>query len=128
LKNHDGKNKVFLLKNVLYSFKESPRAWFRRFTKAIVSSGYKQSQGENTLFIKHFITCKLILLLVYVDDIIIATDDKVEKLAAQFEMKDLEKLKYFLGIERGYLFKKRDFRLKENMNWVETSKLGCRTS
>jgi len=46
----------------------------------MVSLGYKQSQGNNTLFIKHFITGKLILLLVYVNDMIIAGDDETKKL------------------------------------------------
>ncbi|XP_020219625.1 uncharacterized protein LOC109802619 [Cajanus cajan] len=30
-----------------------PRAWFGRFTKAMVSLGYRQSQGDHTLFIKN---------------------------------------------------------------------------
>nr|KYP37079.1 Retrovirus-related Pol polyprotein from transposon TNT 1-94 [Cajanus cajan] len=92
------RNKVCLLKKALYGLKQSPRAWFGRFTKAMVSLGYRQSQGDHTLFIKHSSTGKLTLLLVYVDDMIIAGDDETEKLAlkeklaAQFEMKDLGKL------------------------------------
>ena len=45
----------------------------------------------------------------YVDNIIIQSDDLVdkqflrEKLATKFEMKDFGKLKYFLGIEVAYL-------------------------
>jgi len=60
------------------------------------------------LFIKHSQDGKLTLLLVYVNDIIITGNDELEKqtlrerLAAQFEMKDLGKLKYFLGIEVAY--------------------------
>ncbi|XP_068476657.1 uncharacterized mitochondrial protein AtMg00810-like [Phaseolus vulgaris] len=51
---------------------------------------------------------KLTLLLVYVNDMIITSDDENEKqtlserLTAQFEMKDLGKLKYFFGIEVAY--------------------------
>ena len=99
----NGGNKVCRLKKALYGLKQSPRAWFGRFTQAMVSLGYKQSQGDHTLFIKHSQDGKLTLLLVYVDDIIIAGDDELEKqtlrerLVAQFEMKDLRKLKYFLG-------------------------------
>jgi hypothetical protein len=47
-------------------------------------------------------------LIVYVDDIIIAGDDLIEKdmlrkrLTVEFEIKKLEKLKYFLGIKVAY--------------------------
>jgi len=74
----------------------------------MVSLGSKQSQGGHTLLMKHFVTSKLTLLLVYVDDMIIEGDDEIEKLtlkeklAAQFEMKDLEKLKCYLRIVVGY--------------------------
>ena len=92
------------LKKALYDLKQSHRAWFGRFTQAMVSLGYRQSQSDHTMFIKHSLNGKLILLLVYVDDMIITGDDEIkkqtlkERLTAQFEMKDLGKLKYFLGI------------------------------
>lgn len=47
-------------------------------------------------------------MIVYVDDIIIAGDDLIEKdmlrkrLTVEFEIKKLEKLKYFLGIKMVY--------------------------
>jgi len=41
----------------------------------------KQSQGNHTLFIKHPLTSKLTILLVYVDNMIIAADEEKEKLA-----------------------------------------------
>jgi len=61
---HGGRNQLCLQKKVLYGLKQSPRAWFGRFTKALVSLGYKESQGDHTLFMKHFITGKLTLLVV----------------------------------------------------------------
>ncbi|RDX96277.1 Copia protein, partial [Mucuna pruriens] len=85
-----------------------PRAWFERFAQIMISLGYKQSQGDHTLFIKHSPDGKLTLLLVYVDDMIIIGDDEIEKLtlkeklATQFEMKELGKLKYFLEIKVAY--------------------------
>ena len=75
----NGGNKVCRLKKVLYSLKQSSRAWFGKFTQVMVSLGYKQSQGDHTHFIKHSQDGKLTLLLVYVDDIIIAGDDELEK-------------------------------------------------
>ncbi len=48
---------------------------------------------------------KITLLIVYVDDIMVTSDDKEkmallkERLAREFEIKDLGRLKYFLGIK-----------------------------
>ena len=56
-------------------------------------------------FIKHSILGGVTTLIVYVDDIIVTGNDEKEKntlkqcLAKEFEIKDLGKLKYFLGIE-----------------------------
>ena len=71
----------------------------------MIANGYKQSQGNHTLFIKHSISGGVTSLIVYVDDIIVTGNDEKEKntlkqcLAKEFEIKDLGKLKYFLGIE-----------------------------
>jgi len=60
---------------------------------------------------KHSPKGKLTLLLVYVDDVIVARDDEhekqilKEKLVTKFEMKNLRKLKYFLRIKVAYLKK-----------------------
>ena len=45
--------KVCKLKKALYGLKQSPRAWFDRFNKAMISFGYQQSNADHTLFIKH---------------------------------------------------------------------------
>ncbi|RDY00930.1 hypothetical protein CR513_15813, partial [Mucuna pruriens] len=106
--SHNVKNKVCRLKKALYGLKQSPRAWFGRFAQVMISLGYRQSQGDHTLFIKHSPNGKLTLLLVCVDDMIVTSDDEIEKLnlkeklATQVEMKELGKLKYFLGIEVAY--------------------------
>ena len=92
------------LRKTLYGLKQSSRAWFGRFTKAMTKFGYKQSNSDHTLFLKKQrgrITC----LIIYVDDMIITGDDREEicalkkQLSYEFEMKDLGQLKYFLGIE-----------------------------
>ena len=41
--------------------------------------GYKQSQGDHTLFIKHSTTRGVTVLLVYVNDIIATGNDEREK-------------------------------------------------
>nr|GEX12275.1 putative ribonuclease H-like domain-containing protein [Tanacetum cinerariifolium] len=92
------------LKKSLYGLKQSPRAWFGRFTLAMRKYGFKQINSDHTLFLKQkgkLVTC----LIIYVDDMIITGNDEEEmtrlrkNLFKEFEMKDLGRLKYFLGIE-----------------------------
>ena len=57
------------------------------------------------MFYKHLVDGKIVTLIVYVDDIILTGDDidRMEKLkrvlAIEFEVKDLDLLRYFLGME-----------------------------
>ena len=72
-------NKVCWLKKALYGLKQSPCAWFGRFAKVMIANGYKQSQVDHTLFIKHSISRGVTTLIVYVDDIIVTGNDEKEK-------------------------------------------------
>ncbi|XP_073121790.1 uncharacterized protein [Henckelia pumila] len=96
---------VCMLKKSLYGLKQSPRAWFERFTKFVRSQDYYQGQSDHTLYTKRSNSGKISVLIVYVDDIILTGDDIEEthrlkkSLSREFEMKDLGQLKYFLGIE-----------------------------
>ena len=72
-------NKVCKLKKALYGLKQSTRAWFGRFPKVMKEFGYKQSQGDHTLFIKDFAAGGVTAHLVYVDDIIVTGNDEREK-------------------------------------------------
>jgi hypothetical protein len=95
---------VCKLQRALYGLKQSPRAWFGRFSQAMKKYGFRQSNSDHTLFLKHQ-QGKVTALIVYVDDMIITGDDAEEidklqkQLATEFEMKNLGGLKYFLGIE-----------------------------
>ena len=95
---------VCKLKRSLYGLKQSPRAWFGRFSNAMRSYGYKQSDSDHTLFLKHD-QGKITALIIYVDDMVITGNDRQEmknleeRLSKEFEMKNLGGLKYFLGIE-----------------------------
>jgi hypothetical protein len=98
------KPKVCRLKKSLYGLKQSPQAWFGRFTKLMRAFGYRQSNWDHTLFLKHR-DGKITALIVYVDDMVVTGNDPAEQaalknyLSTEFEMKDLGSLKYFLGIE-----------------------------
>ena len=57
------------------------------------------------MFYNHSVDGKIVILIMYVDDIIFTGDDidEMEKLkrvlANEFEVKDLDFLRYFLGME-----------------------------
>ncbi|RVW81474.1 Retrovirus-related Pol polyprotein from transposon RE1 [Vitis vinifera] len=96
--------KVCKLKKSLYGLKQSPRAWFGRFTKSMRAFGYRQSNSDHTLFLKKQ-HGKITAFIVYVDDMVVIGNDPEERKALQnylskeFEMKNLGPLKYFFGIE-----------------------------
>ena len=98
------KGVVCRLRKALYGLKQSPRAWFGRFTSSMKKFRYVQSHLDHTLFLKQQ-NGKLTALIIYIDDMIVTSDDQKEiqrlqkYLATKFEMKELGELKYLLGIE-----------------------------
>lgn len=100
----DDQTKVCRLRKSLYGLKQAPRCWFAKLTSALKSFGFKQSYSDYSLF-AYIKDGKSLRVLVYVDDLVIAGNDleMLTKFKAYlskcFKMKDLGKLKYFLGIE-----------------------------
>ncbi|KAG7554673.1 Reverse transcriptase RNA-dependent DNA polymerase [Arabidopsis suecica] len=97
-------SKVCRLRKSLYGLKQAPRCWFSKLSTALREFGFKQSYQDYSLFTLNRGTT-VIHMLVYVDDFVIAGNnlDAInhfkEQLSKCFHMKDLGKLKYFLGIE-----------------------------
>lgn len=54
----------------LYGLKQAPKAWNDRFTKFLLSLGFKPSYADPSMFVKHDDT-SIVILLLYVDDIIL---------------------------------------------------------
>ncbi|GJT24664.1 ribonuclease H-like domain-containing protein [Tanacetum coccineum] len=100
----DNKTKVCKLNKSLYGLKQALRKWNAKLTSALLENNFMQSKSDYSLFTKSFDDV-FIALLVYVDDIIITGNSltEIEKvkqfLKTKFMIKDLGKLKYFLGIE-----------------------------
>jgi hypothetical protein len=92
------------LRHSLCGLKQTPRAWFQRFTSVVIAAGFSASAHDPALFI-HVSPHDRTLLLLYVDNMIITGDDPEyiafvkNHLSDQFLMYDLGPLRYFLGIE-----------------------------
>nr|GFA93557.1 putative ribonuclease H-like domain-containing protein [Tanacetum cinerariifolium] len=74
---HFKPRKACQLKKSLYGLKQSPRAWFGRFTLEMKRYGLKQSNLVHTLFLKNrknHVTC----LIIYVDDMVFLGNDEKE--------------------------------------------------
>ena len=76
-----------------------------KFNDTIVSFGFKENTVDRCIYLK-VSGNKVIFLMLYVDDILLATNDlrllhKTEKfLSSNFEMKDMGEANYVIGIER----------------------------
>ncbi|BBG93855.1 transposable element gene [Prunus dulcis] len=98
---------VCKLKKSLYGLKQAPRAWNAKFTGYLPALGFKLSHSDPSLFVKHE-GSDVIVLLLYVDDIILTGSNAnlvqtvVDDLSSVFEMKDMGRLAYFLGLQITY--------------------------
>ena len=124
---------VCRLHKSLYGLCQASRQWFSKYSVALLEISFAQSATDHSLFIK----ChgeSFIALLVYVDDIVIASNDEQQVtelkciLNNRFKLKDLGQLKYFLGLKvacfrKGISLSQRHYALQI---LEETGHLGCK--
>ncbi|XP_019190781.1 PREDICTED: uncharacterized protein LOC109185254 [Ipomoea nil] len=97
-------NQVCKLLRSLYGLKQASRQWNVKLTAALLNYGFKQCIADPSLFTKGT-GSSYIALLVYVDDILVASSELIliqqlkDVLDKAFRIKDLGVLGYFLGIE-----------------------------
>ncbi|KAJ4720887.1 Retrovirus-related Pol polyprotein from transposon TNT 1-94 [Melia azedarach] len=96
---------VCKLKKSLYGLKQSPRQWYKRFDSYMIEIGYTRSPYDCCVYYSKATNGSLIYLVLYVDDMLIAAENKsdVQKLkdllSVEFEMKDLGAARKILGME-----------------------------
>eukprot|EP00253_Pinus_taeda_P003386 PITA_03386 len=95
---------VCWLKKPLYGLKQAPRAWYAKMDSLLLESGFSRCHYDNTVYTKK-VGKSLIILVLYVNDLILTGSDSnlinhvKSNLKKKFEMTDLGKLHYFVGLQ-----------------------------
>jgi hypothetical protein len=92
------------LRKFIYGLKQGYGQWYLKFDETIRSFGFKGNEEDNCIYVK-FRNEKFIFLILYVDDILLASSDvslplEIKRfLSSNFDMKDLSEASFVLGIE-----------------------------
>ena len=95
---------MYKLNKSLHGLKQSGRNWNNVLHCFLLDNQFVQSPVDNCMYTKQ-LRSKMVVILVWVEDIIIAVSDMVlmsevkQMLQERFCMKDLHRLSYFLGID-----------------------------
>ena len=96
--------KVYLLHKALYGLRQAPRAWNHKLNRILLELGFNKCSKEPSVYTKA-VNNNILVVAVYVDDLFItgANERNVEEfkkeMATKFDMSDLGRLSYYLGIE-----------------------------
>ena len=96
-------NAVALLKKAIYGLVQSGLCWFRKFTDGIKEKGFEQSHADPCVFRRIVDGEVVTVIVVYVDDIMLASKTKEDEgrtlsdLSSCFKMKDLGEAEFYLG-------------------------------
>jgi hypothetical protein len=91
------------LQRSLYGLKQSERMWYNRLSEYLLKEGFENNQICPCVFIKRS-ESGFAIVAVYVDDLnLVGTPEELTKttnyLKNEFEMKDLSKTKFCLGLQ-----------------------------
>ncbi|KAG8502733.1 hypothetical protein CXB51_000654 [Gossypium anomalum] len=98
-------HKVYRLKKALYGLKQAPGAWYSRIDGYLASLEFERSISEPTLYVKKQGSKTQLIVSLYVDDLLVTGGDQAMltdfkcKMQQVFEMSDLGKMSFFLGME-----------------------------
>ena len=100
----DGEKLVCKLKKSLYGLKQASRQWYLKFHNVISSFSFVENIMDQCIYLK-FSGSKICFLVLYVDEILLATNDKgllhevKQFLSKNFDMKDMGEASYVIGIK-----------------------------
>lgn len=93
------------LHKALYGLRQAPRAWNKRIDEFFVSHGLERCVVEHNLYVKKSDGDDIMIVCLYVDDLLVTGfnlkcfEEFKQMMEAEFEMIDLGRLSYFLGME-----------------------------
>lgn len=103
--DNDRPTHVCRLRKAIYGLKQAPRAWYLALKQHLLTTGFKNSQADASLYTRiHNGTVTYVLI--YVDDIIVTSnksptiDSVLNALVDRFSIKDPADLHYFLGYKQ----------------------------
>lgn len=128
-------NDVCKLKKSIYGLKQASRQWYHKFSEVLLRDCFEQTHVDNTLFVK-IVESIFIAVLVYVDDILITSNDdqpinSLKKvLHSAFIIKDLDAPRFFLGFEIAHSSKGISLCQRKYALFIleDTCFLGCKLS
>lgn len=97
-------HKVYKLLKALYGLRQAPRAWYSRLNRCLKEMRFEKCPNEQAVYTRKD-GDEFLIVGVYVDDLLVtgSSVSNILKFKAQmnkeFEMSDLGKLAYYLGIE-----------------------------
>ena len=100
----EGEHLVCKLKKSIYGLKQASRQWYLKFHEVITSFGFGENIMDQCIYQK-VSGSKICFLVLYVDDILLATNDKgflyevKQFLSKNFDMKDMGEASYIIGIK-----------------------------
>ena len=71
---HDDSNLVCHLRKSLYGIKKAPHAWYAKMDTVLLAIGFSRCHSDNSFYTKR-VDGKLIILVLYVDDLILTSSD-----------------------------------------------------
>ncbi|GJY89894.1 retrovirus-related pol polyprotein from transposon TNT 1-94 [Tanacetum coccineum] len=102
--DQDNPTHVYRLKKALYGLKQAPRAWYDTLSKFLLANNFFKGAVDPTVFTRK--SGKHILLVqIYVDDIIFASNDHnvchifSKEMSSKFQMSMMGQMSFFLGLQ-----------------------------
>lgn len=95
---------VYRLVKALYGLRQAPRAWYAKLNSCLENLGFTKCPHEHAVYTRKE-GGESLIIAVYVDDLLVTGSNNVlierfkQQMNSNFEMSNLGKLSYYLGIE-----------------------------